>query len=89
MLSFKVNSAYTKLVILLKFRNDVPEIEFSIQFLNKTGKFPFCFYYVLNKKWHQEISRSHGVSEKQVNNFFIHVQSRCLYLLLLLNLLLS
>ena len=65
MLSFKVNSAYTKLVILLKFRKGVPEIEFSIQFLNKTGKFPFCFYYVLNKKWHQEISRSHGVSKNK------------------------
>ena len=65
MLSFKVNSVYTNLVILLKLRKDVPEIQFSIQVLNETGKFPFCFYYVDNKKWHQEISRSHGVLEKK------------------------
>lgn len=41
------------------------------------------------KKWHQEISQSHGVSKNKWIFFFIHVQSRCLYLLLLLSLLLS
>ena len=49
MLSFKVNPVYTNLSILLKLRKDVPEIEFSIQVLNETEKFPFRFYYVLNK----------------------------------------
>ena len=65
MLSFNVNPVYTSLSILLKLRKDVPEIEFSIQVLNETEKFPFRFHYVLNKKWHQEISRSHGVLEKK------------------------
>ena len=67
MLSFKVNPVYTSLSILLKLRKDVREIEFSIQVLNETEKFPFRFHYVLNKKnlWNQEISRSHGVLEKK------------------------
>ena len=39
MLSFKVNTVYTNLGILLKLRKDVPEIEFRIQVLNETGKF--------------------------------------------------
>ena len=39
MVSFKVNPVYTNLGILLKLRNDVPEIELSIQVLNETGKF--------------------------------------------------
>ena len=50
MLSFNVNPVYTSLSILLKLRKDVREIEFSIQVLNDTEKFPFRFHYVLNKK---------------------------------------
>ena len=50
MLSFKVNTVYTNLDILLKLRNDVPEIEFSIQVLNETGKFrsDFTTYSIKN-----------------------------------------
>ena len=73
-LSFKVNPFDNSLSILLKLRKDVPEIEFSIQVLNETEKFPFRFHYVLNKKWNQEISRSHGVLEKKWINFFIHLR---------------
>ena len=51
MLSFKVNPVYTSLSILIKLRKDVPETEFSIQVLNETEKFPFCFHYVLNKNF--------------------------------------
>ena len=83
MLSFKVNPVYTSLSILLKLRKDVPEIEFSIQVLNETEKFPFRFHYVLNIKWHQEISRSHGVLEKKWINFFIHLQSRCVFFIII------
>ena len=50
MLSFKVNPVYTSLSILLKLRKDVPEIEFSIQVLNETGKFRSDFTKYSKKK---------------------------------------
>ena len=65
MLSFKINTVYTNLGILLKLRKDVPEIEFRIQVLNETGKFRSDFTTYSIKKLHQEISRSHGVLEKK------------------------
>ena len=65
MFPFKVNPVYTSLSILLKLRKDVPEIEFSIQVLNETGKFRSDFTKYSKKKWHQEISRNHGVLEKK------------------------
>ena len=64
MFSFKENTVYTNSVILIiKFRKDVPGIVFSIQVLSETEKNSVLSS--IKKKWHQEISRGREVLEKK------------------------
>ena len=84
MLSFKVNPVYTNLGILLKLRKDVPEIEFSIQVLNETGKFrsDFTKYSIKNGIW-----KFHVAMEcwKRSEYFvFIHLESRCVFFIIII-----
>ena len=69
MLSFKVNPVYTNLGILLKLRKDLPEIEFSIQVLNETGKFRSHFNKYSIKMASGNFTYQWSVG-KEVNNFF-------------------